>query len=176
MRVSLLTLLMISTIGLSGCGADDKRALDDESHVEHAEIPSSSEIPVADLQPLVLDQFIGEQITLQGRYAQHLKDISLQLEFPDNHKLLPKARPNIVLYDEQGQPIFSQLLTKSNSRIVVDKIFNASQIYAKVGVYYCKQGAEGLCLMQNVLYKIFLAENAQSNQISIKYALPGSHF
>ncbi len=158
---------------LSACGGGSADVAE-EHHAQHDHLVG--QVAAFDPEPLDLDSFIGESVTLQGRYAAALKQIVADIKFPANHKLLPKARPHIALYHRDGRPIQGQIISSSHIQMNIAERLDVDQVYAKLGIYYCRQGEQGLCLMQNVLYKIFLSPSSNNDIVQLKYDLEGSDF
>lgn len=127
-------------------------------------------------QRLDLANFIGERLHLPATQPAHISRLRLNLIFPAEHKLLAEAHPNVALYSGDGRLLWQHEIEENEGEYVVNRKLSSPVFYAKVGVYYCKQGDQGLCMIQNVLYEINSSDRLPSGPLTLEYQLPASYF
>lgn len=149
---------------LMGCAGRSSQALDAES-----------KSTVRD-ERLDLSTFIGERLHLSTVHPTSITRLKLNLVFPEGHKLLIDAHPHITLYSHDGRLLWKRDINEDQIEYSVNKNMSSPIFYAKVGVYYCKEGDQGLCLIQNILYEVTSSRSLPPGPLELEYYLPGSHF
>lgn len=166
-------LLIIGLLVTFGC----EPAATEPRIVEQAQQPLvTASLDLSEVEPLDLGGFIGKRQVLQGSFSSQIKQVNIGLDFPKNHKLITKANPDFLIYDADGQPLYKQHIHENQTQFVVSTPIKTSKAFLKLGVYYCKQGEEGLCMMQNMLYEVFVSNTGGSDVIDLNFELPPSYF
>ena len=127
-------------------------------------------------QQLDLANFIGERLHLAATYPSHISRLQLNLIFPEQHKLLAEAHPSIALYGSDGRLLWQHEIEANQADYVVNRKLSAPTFYAKIGVYYCYEGEQGLCMIQNILYEVDASDRLPPGPLKLEYQLPGSYF
>ena len=127
-------------------------------------------------QRLDLANFIGERLHLAATYPSHISRLQLNLIFPEQHKLLAEAHPTIALYASDGRMLWQHDIEANQADYVVNRKLCAPTFYAKIGVYYCYEGEQGLCMIQNILYEVDASDRLPPGPLKLEYQLPGSYF
>lgn len=125
---------------------------------------------------LDLTNYIGERLHLSATCPSHISRLRLKLLFPEGHKLLLEAHPNVAIYNSDGELVWSHDIDQEQEDFEVNKSVSSPVFYAKIGVYYCKEGDQGLCLIQNILYEIDASRQLPAGPLELEYELPGSYF
>lgn len=154
----------ICTLLLSGCSLSGGPRGDDPLSGAGAE------------EKLDLSNYIGERLHLSQRQPDYVSRLQLNLVFPDEHKLLCEAKPSVALYTAKGKLVWRAVIEENQVDYVVNRKIGTPLFYAKLGVYYCKEGDQGLCMIQNVLYEISSSDTLPPGPLMLEYHLPGSYF
>ncbi|MBZ0165796.1 MAG: hypothetical protein K8I00_03245 [Candidatus Omnitrophica bacterium] len=125
---------------------------------------------------LDVSNYIGERLHLSQIQPAYISRLQLNLIFPEEHKLLCDAKPNVALYSAKGKLVWQAVIEENQADYAVNKKISAPLFYAKVGVYYCKEGDQGLCMIQNVLYEVSSSDALAPGPLMLEYRLPGSYF
>ncbi len=125
---------------------------------------------------LDLANYIGERLHLSATQPAYISRLQLNLIFPEGHKLLGEAHPNVALYNKDGRLLWRHEISGSSEDYAVNRMMSTPLFYAKIGVYYCKEGDQGLCMIQNILYEISSSKELPSGPLQLEYQLPGSYF
>ena len=118
------------------------------------------------------EDFVGDRILWPQRVSAQLRNLTVQLIFPPEHKLLNEAGPHVQLFTMDGKFNETFAIAGAVSQIKVGKRVNADVLYAKLDIYYCREGALPLCLIKNVLYEIPLVRNQDPEDMNIIYQIP----
>ena len=119
-----------------------------------------------------LEDFIGDRISWPNPLSAQLKNLTVNLIFPPQHRLLDEANPHIQLFTQDGKFNETFVIKGAVSKIEVNKEINADLLYAQLDIYYCREGALAVCLIQKVLYEIPLVHNKSAEDLDINYQVP----
>lgn len=133
------------------------------------------EIPAEQADRLDMANFLGERITLPGTYPAQLTLLTLNLNFPEGHELLVEANPKIEFFNGRGELVFKREIFVDTRHYVIGRRIDYPVYYIKVGIYYCKTGDQGLCLMQNVLYEVNTSSEMEPGPLKLEYNVPGEN-
>lgn len=124
---------------------------------------------------LDFNNVMGERIQLPGEYPAQITQLILNVHFPQGHELLVEAAPNIEFYSADGHLALKRTLDLNTHNYVVNQRIDVPCFYLKLGIYYCKTGDAGLCMIQNVLYEVHTSEAIAPGPLDIEYTVPGSN-
>lgn len=141
------------------------------SHTKEAASGSTLETPALDL-----NNFIGERIQLPGEYSSQITQLRLKINFPTGYELLIHANPNAELYAGDGRLVLKRQIELNTLNYVINRKIDAPVFYAKLGIYYCKTGDAGLCMIQNVLYEVHASDSIAPGPLDIEYTVPAANF
>jgi len=117
------------------------------------------------------DSFTGHQIIVDEPIFSNVNNFNLTLKFPDNHKLLPNAKPYIRLFTDPNKIISEHQIKDNVTNIELNHPIDAPQLFAEVGIFYCRLGKEALCMFDNVLYELTVLSNGESKDINLEYVI-----
>ncbi|MGE0269303.1 MAG: hypothetical protein AB7S78_12710 [Candidatus Omnitrophota bacterium] len=132
------------------------------------------EVPGQQIDRLDMKNFLGERITLPGTYPAQITLLSLDLKFPQGHELLVEANPKIEFFSGEGELILKREIFVDTRHYVIGRRIDDPVYYIKLGIYYCKTGDQGLCLMQNVLYEVQTSVDLPAGPLKLEYNVPGT--
>lgn len=124
---------------------------------------------------LDFNNVMGERIQLPGEYPAQITQLILNVHFPQGHELLVEAAPNIEFYSADGHLALKRTLDLNTHNYVINQRIDVPVFYLKLGIYYCKTGDAGLCMIQNVLYEVHTSEAIAPGPLDIEYTVPGSN-
>lgn len=124
---------------------------------------------------LDFNNILGERIQLPGEYPAQITQLILNVHFPQGHELLVEADPKIEFYSADGHLALKRTLDLNTHNYVINQKFGVPVFYMKLGIYYCKTGDTGLCMIQNVLYEVHTSEAIAPGPLDIEYTVPGSN-
>ena len=119
-----------------------------------------------------LTRFIGDKITLSGTHSNKIKNIRLSITLPSNHKILRDARSYLRLFSREGRVVGTFYLHELSETFTVNENFPSDAAYIGLTLYYCKEGAQGLCLMKNILFTVSLDDALPPEDLQINYSVP----
>ena len=116
------------------------------------------------------DHFFGDKVALQDK-SNHIKQLYIKLNFPPKHKFISETKSRIRLFTKD-KLIDTFFIDQNEEAFTIEKKIEADKVYAELNLYYCREGAQGLCLMKNVLYEISLNPNLSPNDLTLNYTIP----
>ena len=117
------------------------------------------------------DHFFGQRIAFQGTKSANVRTIRLVLQFPRGYKMFFHAKPSMKLFTKEGVFIKEFPIEKNSDSYPFDEGIPSEQLYAQIGLYYCKEGEEGMCLLKNLLFEITLDKNLSADDIFLTYTI-----
>ncbi len=119
------------------------------------------------------ENFFGQRIAFQGIKSAQVRTIRLVLQFPRGYKMLFHAKPSMKLFTKEGVFLKEFLIKKNSDSFLLNQKISSEQLYAQIGLYYCKEGDEGMCLLKNLLFEISLDKNLPADDIFLTYTVKG---
>jgi len=116
--------------------------------------------------------FFGERISLSQPQSSKIGKIHLDIQLPDDYKLLPKANSQVHLFTLDGQFSKKFPLKKTSVVIPINREVRADKLYVELALYYCKEGKEGLCLIKKVLFDMPIQKSNNTEEFILNYQLP----
>jgi hypothetical protein len=121
------------------------------------------------------DQFIGDRIVLPEYHSSTISDFTVDVTFPPQHMLLPKAKPYARLFTKDNKLLKTLTITGEHNSITVDTTLEEEMIYAEVSLFYCRVGEQGICLMRNLLFEVYLDPQLPAENLTINYIVPDDY-
>ncbi len=124
----------------------------------------------ADVNAVNLKNFFGERVTLPAHSAS-VKNLNFTLNLPGSYKLVAEAKSTLELFTSQT-PRGSLDLQTGRQSLPIDQKISDAILYAKMSLYFCREGEHGLCLIQNTLFEIPMNEDLAPADLDLEYSVP----
>ncbi|MCA9406847.1 MAG: hypothetical protein KC684_09925 [Candidatus Omnitrophica bacterium] len=118
------------------------------------------------------ETYFGEVISEPIIASSSINTIHWNIIFPEDHRLLIDAKPYIRIFNRPDQDILKISLTATEGSFACNQEIKGEEVWAEIGLFYCKDGKEGLCLMQNVLYTIKIDKALPPADLNLYYQVP----
>ncbi len=117
------------------------------------------------------DRFDGKTEKIDNINLSFLKEIKLHLKLPEGHKINPLAQSQIKFFTENGSINFTKDITSNNMEIKLDDLNNIPKLFAEMVVYFCKEGNEGLCRIDDVLFEFSSDKSVNKKEMELNYSV-----
>lgn len=114
-----------------------------------------------------LDNLFAERIVVSDQSSQ-ISNIDVNLRFPENYKMLPEAEPFVKIFTKKE--IIAEYPFKVSENIYPLNIeIKDKELYIHLGLFYCREGAQGLCLMKNIIFTVELNPSKSREMLILNY-------
>jgi len=112
-----------------------------------------------------------ETIRVSQAVSGHITGLNIQVSLPPNYQFLSEAKPFVRLFSPEDGEIAKFELEEPVGHFSLNAQVSSARVFAEVGLFYCRQGALGLCLIKKLLYDIPVSQTGGSENLNLGYII-----
>lgn len=117
------------------------------------------------------DSFVGEKITWPEKVSKNLKNININVTFPEGYKFLDEAHPYVKLVSTDDKLIQDAVINEFPFQLKLSKKIPSAPFFINLGIYYCREKGVAMCLRKNVLYQVDVDDASKIESMNIAYQI-----
>jgi len=115
------------------------------------------------------EKLIWEKVKISQPVSDIIENLIIDIQLPEKHKLLLKAKSNIQLITKNQGLIEVYPINTVKQSFKVNQSIENHTLFAQMDLYYCREGIEGLCLIKNILFEIPIDKTVSNKDLNIRY-------